>query len=143
MELPDNFLHYPYSRVSKSIMQILECIDILENYLISNMFYGLYVCKVQSSLERRNLSTYLFAISSMFGKRRNSSLLSICVFTWKPFLRMSLKLRWVRVESGYNNASSIVICVPIGRVIVALHEPTINASRPTMVIIFPSHFLRV
>jgi hypothetical protein len=35
-------------------------------------------------------------------------------------------------ESGYNNASSILICVPIWSMIVALREPTIIASHPAM-----------
>ena len=68
--ITDNFLHHPYYRVPKSIMPILECIDVLENYLISNMFYGLYICKVQFSLEWRNLFVDLFAISSKFGKEK-------------------------------------------------------------------------
>jgi len=49
--IADNFSHHPYSRVPKLIMPVLECIGILKNYFISNMSNGLYVCKVQSSLE--------------------------------------------------------------------------------------------
>jgi hypothetical protein len=141
--IADNFLHHLYYRVPKSIMPVSECIDILKNYLISNMFYGVYVCKVQSSLEQKNFLQIYLSYPISLVKRRNSSLLSICVFTWKPFLRLSLKLRRVRVESGYNKASSIVICVPIERVVVACPEQTINASQPTIVIIFLSLNLRV
>jgi hypothetical protein len=44
------------------------------------------------------------------------------------------------VESGYNNASSITVSVPMGRVIVAHPEPTITASHPAMVKTFHLSF---
>jgi hypothetical protein len=43
----------------------------------------------------------------------------------------------VRVELGYKSASSIVIDVPIGSIIVARPEPTITASRPAIAKTFP------
>ena len=66
----DNFLYHPYSSAPKSIMPISESIGVLENYLISNMFYVLYVCKLQSSLDRRNIFIDLFVISSKFSKEK-------------------------------------------------------------------------
>jgi hypothetical protein len=49
----------------------------------------------------------------------------------------------VHVESGYKSAFLIVICVPMGSVIVAFPYPTILASHPTIVKIFPILFVRV
>jgi hypothetical protein len=71
------------------------------------------------------------------GRLRNKKKLLFVVNSWvhtcNPLFRISLKLMRVRVESGYNKVSSIVTCVPLGNVIVAHPEPTIVASRPTMV----------
>jgi hypothetical protein len=63
-------------------------------------------------------------------------LLSSRVHTCNPLFRISLKLMRVRVELGYNKAALIVTCVPLGKVIVALPEPTIVTSHPAMVKIF-------
>jgi hypothetical protein len=49
----------------------------------------------------------------------------------------------VRVESGYNKVSSIVTCVPLRKVIVALPELTIIASHPVMVKTLPDLRVRV
>jgi hypothetical protein len=68
--------------------------------------------------------------------RKNSFLLSSCVHTCNLLFRISLKLMRVQVESGYNKASSIVTCVTLRKVIVALLEPTIIASYLAMVKIF-------
>jgi hypothetical protein len=57
--------------------------------------------------------------------RRNSSLLSSWVHTYNLRFWISLKLERVRVELGYNKASSIVTYIPLEKVIVALSEPTI------------------
>jgi hypothetical protein len=75
--------------------------------------------------------------------RRNSSLLSSWVYTCNPLFRIPQKLMSVRVELGYNKASSIVTCVPLGKVIVALPEPTIVVSRPVMVKTFLEIRVRV
>jgi hypothetical protein len=65
--------------------------------------------------------------------RRNSSLLSSWVQTCNMLFWISLKLLRVRVELGYNQASSIVTCVPLEKLIVALPDPTIFASHSGMV----------
>jgi hypothetical protein len=36
-----NFWHHPYAMMTKAIMLSLECVDILKNYFIGNMCYGL------------------------------------------------------------------------------------------------------
>jgi hypothetical protein len=63
--------------------------------------------------------------------RRNSSLLSSWVHSCNLLFQISLKLIRVRVESGYNKASSIITCEPLGNIIGAL------ALRPAMVKAFP------
>ena len=59
----------------------------------------------------------------------------------KTIARMSLKLKRVRVDSGYNNASLMIKVVPIGSIIVARPEPTICEPQPAIVIILPGDFL--
>jgi hypothetical protein len=39
-----NFPHHPNARMAKAIMPSLECVNILKNYFISNMWYGFDVC---------------------------------------------------------------------------------------------------
>jgi hypothetical protein len=53
------------------------------------------------------------------------------------------QLKRVRFELGYNRASSIVIWVPIGSMIVARLEPTIIASCPPIVKTFPCLLVRI
>jgi hypothetical protein len=89
--IADNFLHHLYSRVPKSIMPVSECIDILKNYLISNMFYGVYVCKVQSSLEQKKLFTDLSVISNKFGKEKKFLFIIHMCFHMKTILTVVSK----------------------------------------------------
>jgi hypothetical protein len=44
------------------------------------------------------------------------------------FLQISLKLSTIRVESGYNNAFSIITYLLMGSIIIVFSEPTIHAS---------------
>jgi hypothetical protein len=62
-----DFLHHPYYRVSKAIMPCFECIDILENHFICNMWYGFYVCIVQSRQQGRYSFQNIMAISIFFS----------------------------------------------------------------------------
>jgi hypothetical protein len=61
-------------------MPCLKCVNILENYLVCNMFYGFDVCIVQSTWKRRNIFNNLFAISSVFRKKEDILLYSLHVF---------------------------------------------------------------
>jgi hypothetical protein len=44
----NDFPHHSYTRISQPIMPDLECINILENHVVCNMWNGFYVCVVQS-----------------------------------------------------------------------------------------------
>jgi hypothetical protein len=63
-----NYLpHHSYSRMSYPIMSGFECINILENHFICNMWNEIYVCVVQSILQGRYSFKNIMAISVRFS----------------------------------------------------------------------------
>jgi hypothetical protein len=61
--IPNDFPHHPYTRMSQAIMPDLECINILENHFIRNMWNRFYVCVVQSRRYGRYSFYNIIAIS--------------------------------------------------------------------------------
>jgi hypothetical protein len=74
-EIANDLPPHPYSRMSYPIIPGLECIDILENHFICNMWNEFYVYIVQSRLQgihsRKSWPSPLDLVI-----RRNSSLFS-------------------------------------------------------------------
>jgi hypothetical protein len=46
--ITNDFPHHSYTRMAQPIMPYLECINILENHFIRNMWNGFFLCVVQS-----------------------------------------------------------------------------------------------
>jgi len=85
IRIVDNFLHHPYTTMTKAIMPSFECINILENYLVRNMWYEFNVCVVQTGGKEGIFSTICLSYPLFLVTRRISSLLSSRVSIWKPF----------------------------------------------------------
>jgi hypothetical protein len=60
MQLTLIFLIIPYTRMSQPIMPDLECINIMENHFIYNIWYWFYVCVVHKLLYVTHSYGYLY-----------------------------------------------------------------------------------
>jgi hypothetical protein len=76
--------------MAKAIMPSLECVNILKNYFVSNMWYEFDVCVVQSRWEWGNFFKCLFAISVIFCNEKELLIVVRMGFNMNPFLQMSL-----------------------------------------------------
>jgi len=72
--------------MAKAVIPNFECINILKNYLIHNMWYRFNVCIVQSGRKRRNLFNNFFAISVIFSNEEKFLIIFITGFNMKTVL---------------------------------------------------------
>jgi len=84
--IPDNFVHHPYTRMTKTIMPSSECVNLLKNYLVCNMCYGFDVCVVQFGQKRGNFVNNSFAISVVFSNKENFLIIVIKGFYMETIL---------------------------------------------------------
>jgi hypothetical protein len=82
----DNFSYHPYTRMAKAFMPSFECVNILENYLVHNMWYRFDVCVVQSVQKRGNFLNNPFAISAIFSNKENFLIIVITGFYMETIL---------------------------------------------------------
>jgi len=86
IRISDNFLHHPYTMMTKAIMPSFECVNVLKNYLVRNMWYGFNVCVVQSRQKRGNFLNNSFSISIVFSNKEKFLIIVIKGFSMETIL---------------------------------------------------------